>query len=86
MADEKNVDELSPEQLVEEIDNAQENIMAFEQTPKFKHYLGFKVFQDACSDRLREVAAKSGDFRSKYFQFQKIEQVVLCRNPNCALC
>lgn len=74
MSDEKNIEELTPEELAVEVDNVQEQIAKFESTPSFIKYLNAKVFQDTCAAKLRSYALEFGDFRSKYFNFQKVNK------------
>lgn len=74
MPNEKNIDELTPEELALEVDNVQEQISQFEGTKPFQRYLAAKVFQDTCAAKLRSYALEFGDFRSRYFNFQKVNK------------
>lgn len=74
MSEDKNPEELTPDELMLEVDNVQEQISAYEGTKPFQKYLAAKVFLDTCSSKLKERALQFGDFRSKYFQFQKVNK------------
>ena len=67
-------DEMSTEELINEVDNCQENIETFEEGRMFKEYMGYKIFQDSCAVMLRQRAVEDGNFQSKFFQFQKVDK------------
>ena len=73
MSKTKEPDKMSIEDLIQEIDNTQEQIVEFEEHPLYQKYLHYKIYQEACAERLREEAKTHGSFNSQFFQFQKVE-------------
>jgi|TARA_Y100000310_G_scaffold84459_1_gene81318 hypothetical protein len=67
-------EEMSPDELVETVDELQEEVVAFEEKPSFRNYLEAKAKQDACAKLLRVRAVEVGNFACKFFQFQKVDK------------